>query len=711
MDIPVSSTSLLAAPASQGLQLSQVVALLRRHLWLIVVLALAGAAAAYAYAATIPRSYTASSSIAVEGDRFAIPELQGALRNENAPDPTPWVLTEVQALSSRALVQGVVDKLHLDRDPEFNASLVPPTPVQRAVAWLKSFLPAAPPTPGAEGLAAGPDQGVLGAAMRKLVIFYDNRSLVIAVSFTARDPKLASDFVNTLVGDYITARASRRAGATQDASAVLAQRIDQARTDLDAVETRIRDLRSRNDVVGVRAGSVGQQQVEDLATAAARATLDRTQIEETLARATALSKQGASAELANVLQSPTISSLRSQESQASARVANLSSRYGSAYPGLRSAQADLASTRTQIAGETQRILASLDAQLRVARAHEADVKQQLDQARGGAIASQNQQAQLDQLKQDADTRRKLYETLLERAQQTVAQPTNTETPDVRVLSPAIPPAFPSGPNTKLASGLGGVAGGVLGCLLALTRVRSLDGFQRPADLTDATDLPVLATVPPAGRGGLAARVAASPSGPEAEAVRLLRARLRQAIRSGPARSIAFVSSTAASAVAADLAAAFARVAAFDGEDVLLVEANLRAPELGRLLGKAAGSPNGSLGTALETDADWRDLRVPDNGARLDLLLAGGASPADAHAVLSGDRFQNLLIEGREEYSLVVLAALPAADAGALTLAQRTDVTVLVVDGRRARRQATGEAASRLGSVSRNPVVAVLVAAP
>jgi uncharacterized protein involved in exopolysaccharide biosynthesis/Mrp family chromosome partitioning ATPase len=711
MDISVGSMSPVATPIPGKLQLAQAAKLLRRYFWLILACCLVGAVAAFALASVLTKSYTAASVIAVEGDRFAIPELQGALQSETSPDPMPWVRTEVHALSSRALVREVTNQLHLDQNPEFNAALRPPTLLSRFEGWLKSFF-SGPPAPG------GSDEPVLNAAIRNLVISQDNRSLVIGVAFTSHDPKLSAKFVNTLVNDYIASRASRRTLANQSANTVLAQQINKARDDLQSVEQQMRDLRKKDDLVGLRAGSVGQQQLEDLATAAANATLQRSQLQEMLSRATALAKQGDSDELANVLDSPTISRLREQEDRAAARVADLSSRYVSTFPGLRTARAVLAVTQREIADETRRIVGSLDARLRVARAHEADVQRQLNQARTAAVKIQNDQAELDQLKQDEATRLTLYQTLLVRAQQTVARPTGTETPDVRLLSAAVTPDLPSAPNKKMAGALGGFAGGIFGYLLAMARVRRLDGFAKPADVTEATNMPVLATVfPPSGRrarvGFLTERVAASPAGEEAEAMRLLRARLRRSGLSGVARSVAFTSATktdAGDSGTADFAAAFARVAALDGDKVLLIDGNLRSASA---LSNMLNIPSTNLAAVLGSDADWRDVLQPDPEAPLlDLLLAAGdADPTDdPHAALSSVRFQNLLIEARDEYGLIVLNAPPAADTGALALAQRADATVVVVDGRRAKREETGEAATRLGGMSRNPIVAVMVGA-
>ena len=82
--------------------------------------------AAFAYAKSLPRSYTVAGTIAIEGQSFAIPELQGAVRPENMADPMLLVRTEVQALMSRQLIQSVIDKLGLHQLPEFNPALRPP---------------------------------------------------------------------------------------------------------------------------------------------------------------------------------------------------------------------------------------------------------------------------------------------------------------------------------------------------------------------------------------------------------------------------------------------------------------------------------------------------------------------------------------------------------------------------------------------------------
>jgi succinoglycan biosynthesis transport protein ExoP len=683
--------------SSHLLDPSHLVAVLRRNAAIIVVCGLVGGALAYTVASRIPKSYTASGSIAVAEDRMVLPELQGALQDDNQPDPMPEVHTEMQALSSRQLVQQVINELGLDRDPEFNGALRPPTFGARAKDWVKSFLPhgtSGPPEGGA-------DDALFGAVDRALVISQDNRSLVIGIAFTAHDPRMAAKFVNTLVTDYIQSRADRRLNANAGASAVMTQRVDQVRKDIETIEQKMRTLRTQSDAVELRAGSVGQQQVEDLTTAAANATMQRSQIEEQYERAAALASSGSSEGLASVLDSPTISRLREQESEAASKVADLSMRYGPNWPPLRSANADLSATRRQISAETRRIVDSLATQLRVARAHEADVTAQLAAARHAGVASQNVQAELNQLQQDAATRRDLYRTLLERAEQTGTEPVHDQTPDVRVLSKAVVPGLPSAPNLKSATGLGGMSGALLACACALAFTRR--GAVLNAERLGRIDgLMVIATIRGkalggAGKAGIATRVAAEPAGEFANTLRMARTRLGQVARRAP-HKIAFAGASSNSAAAA-AAAAFARNAASDGQRVLLIDGDKNRHDMAGVL----GAQPGKLEDVFQGHLDWRDAVVADRTPGLDLLLCsatGHVSPGDAVAL------ENLLVEAVEDYDIVVLGAPAAIHADALTLARTSDVTVLVVDARSGE-EAALQARGRLAPMSRSPLAAIL----
>ncbi len=678
-----------------------VVAQLKRAAIPIVVCAAIGAGGAYMYARTLQKSYTANAQVAVEGDQMAIPELQGALRPDSAPDPMPMVHTEVQALSARQLVEQVTAQLHLDHDPEFNAALRPPTFLGGMRDRLKNLLPGSSTDAKAPNGAQAAQDGLIGAVQHNLVISQDNRSLVIGIGFSAHDPALAANFINTLITDYIDARAQRRTSADLGANTVVSRRIDQVRADIERIEKQMRDLRDKSGLVGLRAGSVGQQQVEDLATAASRATLDRSQIEANYNRAQALAAGGSSDALASVLGSETISRLREQEAQAAGKVADLEQRYGPEYPALKSAQADLNATRRQIGGETHRIVASLATQLKVARAHEADVLGELAKTRQSGVAAQNTQAQLDQLAQDVATRRDLYRTLLEREQQTATTPVGDRTPDVRVLSQASVPGLPSAPNTKMAAAYGGLGGGLLACMAALAFTRRSTGTADAAAFARAAGLHVVATLRGRSTGrGLADKLLAGGTGPEADAMRLARTRTGQLSRTPP-RVVGFVGAQPGPA-GTSAACAYARTAARDGQHVLLIDQDGETGAMPRMLGEQGGR----LAEVLTGEASWRDAVAQDRVPGLETLVGTARPGPDTQRSAVG--LENLLAEARGEYDLIVMGAPLASHADATRVARSSDVTVVVLDEALLREQAASEACARLRSQSRSPLAAIVI---
>ena len=256
MDAYAGPVSVSTSPI-QGVPLKSLLIAIRRHAVLVIVLAVLGAIAGYALSRTQPNNYTASSILAVAGDRLAIPELAGALRSDSSPDPLPIVRTEMQALTSRDLLLTVVKSLHLSDDPEFNSDLRPPTLVAQIKAAVQSLLPTSPAPKG----VADPLDGVLNSVDQHLSIFQDNRSLAIQVLFTSHDPAKSAAIVNEIIAQYITRRAQRRDQVNQGANSSISKRVAEVRDGLTVLERKMQDLRDQNQMVLLRAGSVGQQQL------------------------------------------------------------------------------------------------------------------------------------------------------------------------------------------------------------------------------------------------------------------------------------------------------------------------------------------------------------------------------------------------------------------------------------------------------------------
>ena len=157
--------------------------------------------------------------------------------------------------------------------------------------------------------------------------------------------------------------------------------------------------------------------------------------------------------------------------------------------------------------------------------------------------------------------------------------------------------------------------------------------------------------------------------------------------------------------AASIAAAFAYVAAHDGETVALVEGNLAVPRLASL----HRVKQASYMSVLEGDADWRGVLMSDQQAKIDFLLE--TYPAAAkERLLSGPRFQNLLMDLHRDYDVTVVSGPRESLASAMALAAEAEAVVLVVPVEEIEPAALHRAAARLAAAARGRAAAVLTMA-
>jgi polysaccharide biosynthesis transport protein len=325
------------------------------------------------------------------------------------------------------------------------------------------------------------------------------------------------------------------------------------------------------------------------------------------------------------------------------------------------------------------VLAGLGAQVQAAKQHEADLRNQLAQEQAKASNLATVQAKLTQLQKDVDARRALYQSLLISAEQTQSTNKGPEQVDARVVSLATPPAFPASPRPKLAGALGLLSGMAFGGLISLLRGTARTAFTDTDDLEAETGLVALGAIPRLSghdrSRGLAHVVAATPSGPEAEALRLARNKLRFTGRGPVPRALLFAAAVPGEG-SSSVAAAFARTAALDGLRTLLIEANLEKPSLAKQLDVMPS--NGIVETLLGNE-HWRELVAQDRASGLEYLLADGL-PVDAGRLLESMQLQNLIAEAREDYNFVVLdAQAVAVSPHILVLAHTVDAVVLVVE--------------------------------
>ncbi|MEU7033429.1 lipopolysaccharide biosynthesis protein [Streptomyces sp. NPDC046237] len=251
-----------------------------------------------------------------------------------------------------------------------------------------------------------------------------------------------------------------------------------------------------------------------------------------------------------------------------------------------------------------------------------------------------------------------------------------------VIRVATAPGYSDGPGLPMSLGLGALVGVALGLLVAWVRLVFDPAPRSAGDVARAVRAPVLGTLP---RGATDVLLAEDHTDARAaEEYRSVAFRLAYDQRFADRRRLLVVaprgSNEAAVAVASHLAASFAET----GKDVLLIEADLRAPTLaGRLRAHAAAAPRWSNPVESE-ESGWpagRQLSV-DAGESGSFGLVPGERVRNVARALTGPRVSRLIAEADSPNSTVVVLAPPVLNyADALALVDRVDGVLIVCDPR------------------------------
>jgi receptor protein-tyrosine kinase len=254
-------------------------------------------------------------------------------------------------------------------------------------------------------------------------------------------------------------------------------------------------------------------------------------------------------------------------------------------------------------------------------------------------------------------------------------------PTIRVETLADAPESPSAPNKKLSLIAGVIAGLVLGVGGAFA-LQVLDPrLRREEQLRRLYGLPILARIPKDARAhgaGALAPEALSPS--TIEAYRTLRATLSASRRRDTGSTSILVTSPSPSEGKTTTAINLASSLALAGNKVILIEADLRRPAIGKALGV---EPRHGTGSVLLETVELRDALESTRayGQYLQLLVAdysGAASGwmADRLFLPSTHR---IVGEAKKLADYVIIDSPPLSEViDALPLAQQADEVLLVV---------------------------------
>lgn len=637
-----------------------------------------------------PSRYSASAVVMLDQQKNTVADSSSVL---TAPPPDPaGVQNQIQILTSRDLADTVVDEQNLMADATFNPALVGPGLKARLLAFI--------------GLAKAPEQATRAAVVDAFLKAVDASQLglstSIEVSVTARDPDQAARLANALVTTYVERQIVAKREAARQAAAWLNARIGQLAAQLEEETIAAERYKSDHDLVDSgQAASLIEQQLTTISTQIVAAQSDLAEKRAAYQRAQSLMKDGRAADLSQIVASPLMVQLHTQEAELVRQEADMTSRYGPNHPKLVAVRTQKRDLEAKIRQEGGRIVGSIANDVEVARAHlgalQSGLKRTGRESRGDNLA----RVTLNALTAKAATTRQTYEAFVARLRGVQDQDA-IQTPESRIISHAAPPLAPSSPRRLLFIAASLPLGAMLGVLLAL--IQAGTGKGAPSTRRHAPEMPAMRHALPRTLAELPATrfvpatdaVLDAPASSYSAAIAALCGQLLP--RRGHVLALTGLGRDAAQSV---LALALARSAAARGVATVVIETGpaFLLPGLGRpaLGGGLAELLNGR--TRLER-AVVRDPRG------LTYVLPAGRTDGGTERWLHLSKMAELLAYFRKSGYAVVIDAPPSFEPATHGLACLCDSVALLVPAAMAPAQRV-EALSPLMSVARK--VAGLVA--
>lgn len=645
---------------------------LRKHQWMILSFLLTVVTIVTIATFKMKPVYVASARVEVDRENNNPLPFQGTDYDEYV-DMDNYIQTQVQILSSETLAMDTIRSLDLPRYPEFGndaKALIDAGPNQKTPPILSNFL-------GNLTVTRVPD------------------SRLIQVQFAAEDPQLAAKVVNAHLQNYIERNFKSRYDATMQASSFLSSELEELRIKMEKADAAQVAYERDNQIWMVDANqNTTTQKLSALSTA-----LTRTQTE--LAEKEALYDL-AHSEIAENLpvveDSPEVQELIKRRTEVDEQYSDALSQFGPNWPKVQLLKAQEATIDTQLKAAKGHAIQKIDNDYHEVEANERLLERDLNRQELLADNMAQKLVEYNMLKHDAETNKQLYDGLLEKLKEAGIS-AGLRSSNIRIVDPALVPAFPSSPRKGRNILLAFLVGLIGGVGLAYLREYLDNTVKSPDDVQNLTGLPCLAVVPAfSGRNGGRALKRASGQGAAAngdsrvelvslhqpksvvsEAFRALRTSLllSQADR---APQVILVTSAlpreGKTTSAANLAITLAQL----GDRTILVDSDLRKPGVRRALNLPNGHAHETgLSSYLAGVITLRDIIVSHpNVPNLDAIATGPIPPNPAD-LLSSQRMSEAIEDLRHQYKFIVIDSPPImAATDAVILSALTDGVLLVV---------------------------------
>ncbi len=422
----------------------------------------------------LPKKYTATATVVMD----LKPDPVTAAMYGGMASPA-MMATQVDVLQSDRVAQRVVRNLRLTENPNVRAQ------------WME------------DAKGKGSIEQWLGEVFQKSMDVKPSReSSVIAVSYKAPDPAFAAALANAFVQAYLETTLELRVDPAKQYSSFFDTRSKNARETLEHAQSKLSAYQNDKGIIATDE----RLDVETARLNELSSQLVGLQALSSESGSRQVQARGASADkLQEVLNNPLVAGLKADLSRAEARLQEMGSRLGDAHPQVLESKANIASLRSKVEAETQRVTGGVSVTNTINKQRESEVRASLEAQRSKVLKLKAVRDEAAVLIRDVESAQRAYETIVARFNQSSLESQNNQS-NANVLTPASPPLEPSSPKTMLNLALSIFVGTLLAVGTALLRELMDWRVRSPQDVADAMGIAVIGVLPKRKGAGIGAKI-------------------------------------------------------------------------------------------------------------------------------------------------------------------------------------------------------------
>jgi polysaccharide biosynthesis transport protein len=408
---------------------------------LAVALMLGTVAIAVPVILTLPKQYTASTSLGVETKS---PDLITTLLM-----PTNLASQE-EIIRSERVTRNVIATLGFDVDPQYRER------------WQQA------------GAKRGRYEDWLAEELLKRLTVVPSRrgDNMITIQFRSASPAEAAAVANAFAKHYAEAAIEMKVEPARQYARWFGEQNKRLRAELEAAQARLSTFQ-REKGIGLRDETLGAE-AERLANLAAQLTATQSVAVDAKSKL----QTGGDA-LPEVMQNTVIQGLRADILRQEAKLRDAGANLGANHPQYRAMQAEIAELKARLEAETRHVMRSVSTTRSLSGDKERELKTAVEAQRKKLLAMRADRDQLAVLERDMEAAKQAYETAERRFTQANLESQATQS-NVFLIRPAIEPLEPSFPKVRLYI----LASILFGALLGVATAHTLETLDRRVRCVD-----------------------------------------------------------------------------------------------------------------------------------------------------------------------------------------------------------------------------------